>query len=208
MPDIRFECPSCKQHFTAPEELATQLVDCPGCGQVIEVPNRSQSARSDGSAAERVSPNLPASRSPSHMPPGTVAFVVVFCLYLLVLVLLFRQWREDQITRALSGFNLGGGEEADLGPTMLWLIFWGFAGGAVGFLAGRARGKQRLGAAWGLVLGPVGWLITLCSADLRLRCLECRGVIPDGARRCMHCGVVQRADHHSDHQRLSEDQRS
>jgi phage FluMu protein Com len=42
MPDIHFECPKCKQTLDAAEELATQLIDCPSCKEVIEVPVRSQ----------------------------------------------------------------------------------------------------------------------------------------------------------------------
>lgn len=161
MPDIRFECPNCGQHLAAPEELATQLIDCPGCTQTIEIPARSR-VPPDPPVAERASLKPVVAQPFSRTPPGTVAFVVVFCLYLLVLVLLLRQWQENQLVR-----SFGGGEQPDLRPMFVWLLCWGFVGGAVGFLAGQARGKQRLGAAWGLALGPVGWLITLCSADLR-----------------------------------------
>jgi hypothetical protein len=42
MPDIRFECPKCKQTLAAPEELATELIECPTCNETIEVPVRSQ----------------------------------------------------------------------------------------------------------------------------------------------------------------------
>ncbi len=40
MPDIHFECPKCSQALDAPEELATQLIDCPTCKETIEVPVR------------------------------------------------------------------------------------------------------------------------------------------------------------------------
>ncbi|MGA2029591.1 MAG: hypothetical protein ABSG87_05935 [Verrucomicrobiota bacterium] len=42
MPDIHFECPKCKQPIDAPEEIAAQLVNCPTCNEVIEVPVRSR----------------------------------------------------------------------------------------------------------------------------------------------------------------------
>ena len=42
MPDIHFQCPSCKQSLDAPSELVAQLIDCPTCKATIEVPVRSQ----------------------------------------------------------------------------------------------------------------------------------------------------------------------
>jgi DNA-directed RNA polymerase subunit RPC12/RpoP len=42
MPDIHFDCPMCAQTIDAPEELATQLIECPTCKERIEVPARSQ----------------------------------------------------------------------------------------------------------------------------------------------------------------------
>lgn len=190
MPEIQFECPSCKQKLTVPEELRAQLIDCPGCAQTIEVPVHGRSMPPATQEPKLASSSHTGSKASSPKLPGTVALVVVFCIYLLVLVLLFRQWRVDELTHALS-LDLSGRAEPSFGPTIFWLIIWGFVGGTVGFLTGRARGKERHGAAWGLALGPVGWLITLCSSDLRRRCAECSGVIPDGARRCMHCGVTQ-----------------
>ena len=54
MPDIHFQCPSCKQTLDAPSELATQLIDCPTCKQTIEVPVRSQSI--DAMPTEKIAP--------------------------------------------------------------------------------------------------------------------------------------------------------
>lgn len=62
MPDIHFECPKCSQALDAPEELATQLIDCPACKETIEVPLRSQ-------RAEPPKPPKPASTSPPPAPP-------------------------------------------------------------------------------------------------------------------------------------------
>jgi DNA-directed RNA polymerase subunit RPC12/RpoP len=42
MQDIHYECTKCGQHIDAPEELAGQLVECPTCKEMIEVPIRSQ----------------------------------------------------------------------------------------------------------------------------------------------------------------------
>src|SRR6266446_3219456 len=47
MPDIHFECPSCKHSLAAPKELASQLIECPTCNQTIEVPVRSKQPNAD-----------------------------------------------------------------------------------------------------------------------------------------------------------------
>ena len=70
------------------------------------------------------------------------------------------------------------------------IIVWIVVGGLVGALAGRARGQIVGGVLFGIILGPIGWLIVLCSRDLRLRCIECGGVLIEGARKCRHCGSV------------------
>lgn len=70
------------------------------------------------------------------------------------------------------------------------ILIWVIVGGLVGLLAGRARGRESEGVKIGAVLGPIGWLIMLCSHDKRLRCIECGGVVVEGARKCLHCGSV------------------
>jgi len=70
------------------------------------------------------------------------------------------------------------------------ILIWIVVGGLVGVLAGRARGRVLDGVFLGAVLGPVGWLIMLCSRDYRLRCIECGGILIEGARKCQHCGSV------------------
>jgi len=57
------------------------------------------------------------------------------------------------------------------------ILIWIVVGGLVGVLAGRARGRVLDGVFLGAVLGPVGWLIMLCSRDYRLRCIECGGIL-------------------------------
>lgn len=42
MPEIHFECPRCNQPLDAPQELATQFIECANCKQLIEVPARSE----------------------------------------------------------------------------------------------------------------------------------------------------------------------
>lgn len=38
MPDIKFDCPHCKQSLEAPEDMANDLIDCPSCGKTLQVP--------------------------------------------------------------------------------------------------------------------------------------------------------------------------
>lgn len=68
------------------------------------------------------------------------------------------------------------------------ILIWIVVGSFVGYLCGKARGREGEGVAIGLVLGPLGWLIMLCAKDKRERCAECGGVIIHGARKCCHCG--------------------
>jgi hypothetical protein len=43
----------------------------------------------------------------------------------------------------------------------------------------------------GMMLGPIGWLITLCSKDERRTCAFCAEPIKDAAKFCPHCGRQQ-----------------
>lgn len=161
----RFECPGCQQMIECPATMAGEKLQCPTCGH------------------EFVAPGGPVRSTPSAWPPGTVVLAVVFALYMFIFACVLRQHREDNLVRLMGGGGSGEPSEAFL----LWLLVWGIVCSLVGFLIGKSRGKQRLGAALGIAFGPIGWLITLCSADLRPRCLECGGVVVEGARKCMHC---------------------
>jgi hypothetical protein len=178
--EAKCNCRHCNGHIAFPAEMVGQSINCPHCQleTLLFIPSVAPVPKHPATPAKVSKPKA----------PGTVALSVIFCVYAFMFVLTFRQWREDEITDALSG--LGSSPQSHLGPVLLWLLISGFVGGSVGFLVGKVRGKQRLGAAWGIALGPVGWLITLCSSDLRQRCPECRGVLVDAARRCKHCGVV------------------
>lgn len=61
-------------------------------------------------------------------------------------------------------------------------------GGLVGALIGRSRGRIVDGLGWGIILGPIGWLITALLSDRRQKCPLCGGVVNPGASRCCHCG--------------------
>ena len=42
MADIYFECPRCNRRLDAPQELATQFIECATCKELIEVPANSE----------------------------------------------------------------------------------------------------------------------------------------------------------------------
>ena len=71
-----------------------------------------------------------------------------------------------------------------------YILFWLFIGAVVGGLIGSKHNQVGSGVVWGALLGPIGWIITLVLPDARPKCPECRGAIPEDARRCQHCGFV------------------
>ncbi|MEI6198264.1 MAG: hypothetical protein WCS42_28435 [Verrucomicrobiota bacterium] len=170
MKSVKFECPTCQQVIECPATMAGEQLQCPSCGKGITAPGA------------RIIPVSLKKRRVVEMPPGTIALISVFIIFVLILIGLFRQYREDNLVSTLSTAR-----EPSATP-MLLLLVWGVLGSSVGFLIGRSRGKQRLGAALGIALGPIGWLITLCTKDLRPRCQECGGVVFKGAKKCLHCG--------------------
>lgn len=84
MPDIHFECPKCSQTLDAPEELATQLIDCPTCKEPLKVPVRSQRTEPPKPAipppAQR--PALPKPLPIPHRTESSNGFVTVLAILL------------------------------------------------------------------------------------------------------------------------------
>src|SRR6266403_2493019 len=58
----------------------------------------------------------------------------------------------------------------------------------VGALIGKYRGRLDSGVIWAALLGPIGWLVVALMEDMRPKCIECGGVVVQGARKCLHCG--------------------
>jgi hypothetical protein len=67
------------------------------------------------------------------------------------------------------------------------LLFWMVLSGIVGAVIGSSRKSTGAGFVFGALLGPLGWIIALFN-DNRSKCPECKGRVPDGARKCLHCG--------------------
>ena len=78
----------------------------------------------------------------------------------------------------------------ELGALGAAILFWAVLMGLVGYLLGNTRGRGGEGALFGILLGPLGWIIVLLLPSSGNKCPECLGTVPAGARRCQHCGVV------------------
>jgi len=74
-------------------------------------------------------------------------------------------------------------------PAIYSHLFLGWIAGMslVGYWLGGFRGQPWAGACWGLVLGPLGWLISLVLEDRRPRCAACYGLRDPRALVCPHC---------------------
>jgi len=68
------------------------------------------------------------------------------------------------------------------------IAFAALVGALIGALCGQARGRVGAGVIFGLLLGPIGWLLVLVGKDYRPKCPHCGGVIETGKRVCKHCG--------------------
>lgn len=66
----------------------------------------------------------------------------------------------------------------------IWALF---------ILVGAALGSSRRGALdgaiWGLLLGPIGWVITVCFGR-RPQCADCGSYLVKGFKKCSKCGGV------------------
>ncbi len=71
---------------------------------------------------------------------------------------------------------------------MIYLFCW-LISPVIGALIGNAQGRPGAGAIWGLLLGPLGWLLMVAVPDIRPKCPECGGVVVSGVRRCKNCGT-------------------
>ena len=75
-----------------------------------------------------------------------------------------------------------------------WFIFyaiaWACAFGSVGsYMGGQLKGQPTLGFVLGLLLGPLGLLLVFAFEDVRPKCGQCKMAVPEGAKKCGHCGA-------------------
>ena len=74
-----------------------------------------------------------------------------------------------------------------------WAVGITLACGVVGALIGLAKGRWLSGLVWGLVLGPIGWIVIALSKSSLVECPECGLRNVPSAKACRHCGVNLRA---------------
>jgi hypothetical protein len=67
------------------------------------------------------------------------------------------------------------------------LLFYFLFAGLIGALCGKSKGQPGLGFIIGVVLGPIGWIISLLSGDVRPKCNACRKVVDPKASICPYC---------------------
>lgn len=67
MPNIQFRCPRCNQPIEQPAEMLGQLIDCPACGEVVEV-QKSIHLPPPPRPGPRPVPRLKLPKPPPHAP--------------------------------------------------------------------------------------------------------------------------------------------
>ena len=122
MSDMKFMCPKCKQSLEAPEEMMGQLIDCPSCGQPIEVPLRSPTLNHP-----RPKPQMQPLKSSPKFPivinasPRALYAKYVHTGIVLIFGLLISSWLT-------SLFGSETGERG--GVVLLWTVYLLFLAGA------------------------------------------------------------------------------
>jgi hypothetical protein len=76
----------------------------------------------------------------------------------------------------------------DPGFIIFWLVFWAIVGSIVGYLIGKRKNDASGGLVLGLLLGPIGWLITAVSTGNLRKCPFCSEDIKPDAKVCRYCG--------------------
>jgi hypothetical protein len=70
-----------------------------------------------------------------------------------------------------------------------WMIIGGLCVSAIiEAIIGKMKGQPIGGLIFGLLLGPLGWLITFLVSDVRPKCPACGGVVVPGFPKCKNCG--------------------
>ena len=69
---------------------------------------------------------------------------------------------------------------------IIWVIIMSLIGAAIG----ARRGRGEAGFLFGLLLGPLGWVIILIGPDYRRKCPECGGILEGDYPKCKHCGAT------------------
>jgi hypothetical protein len=68
-------------------------------------------------------------------------------------------------------------------PTLISLLIFALTG----LLIGQQMGRPTAGFLWGLLAGPLGWLIVAVGPNRQPKCPYCGGVVVLGASKCKNC---------------------
>lgn len=71
----------------------------------------------------------------------------------------------------------------------IWAIAITIACGVIGAVIGWTKGRAFAGMIWGLVLGPIGWIVIALMRSKLSECPECARPNSNSARICRHCGL-------------------
>jgi hypothetical protein len=87
-----------------------------------------------------------------------------------------------------AGILIDGGMEELLSLFVFWIPGLCVLS-LIGYLIGKGKGRGADGAVWGMLLGPIGWMVIALGPDTRRKCPLCAGPLPDAkVTRCRHCG--------------------
>lgn len=70
-----------------------------------------------------------------------------------------------------------------IGFLVVWITI-----GFVGYLIGKFRSRAVEGFVWGLLLGPIGWVVVAIRPDYCPKGSACKGNIVQSATKCKNCG--------------------
>lgn len=71
----------------------------------------------------------------------------------------------------------------------IWAIVITVACALIGALIGWTKGRALAGMIWGLVLGPIGWIVIALAKSKLAECPQCGRPNAERAKRCRYCGV-------------------
>ncbi|MGM0577814.1 MAG: hypothetical protein ACQEXJ_18960 [Myxococcota bacterium] len=121
--------------------------------------------------------------------------------YQKALTLKTQRGRNGRVDKAVAAIREGMADpSADRAALGQWLVesgldeqagqlhFWMALAGGLGAVFRRRPGA---GVLLGAIGGPLGLLFVWALADYRQRCIDCRGILNRGARRCHRCGSFQ-----------------
>jgi len=75
-----------------------------------------------------------------------------------------------------------------MGDTILWAFVWLGINGVVGYLIGKQKNNISNCVVLSILLGPIGWLISLLEKGNVRKCPFCAEEIKPEAKVCRYCG--------------------